>query len=72
MTEQELETQTAKIAEACTQAASRGFITHLKTAGVSDEKITQLHEAYTKANEKFASQVEDMRKCILEGLGKPV
>ena len=62
----------AKIADDCSKAASRGFITHLKTAGVADEKIAELHTKYVQGTEKLASKIEDMRKGILEGLGKPV
>lgn len=72
MTKQEQDAQFAKVAKACTAASSRGFITHLKTAGVSDEKIEKLHTVYVQGTEKLASKMEDMRKGILAGLGRPV
>lgn len=69
MTKEE-EARAAKVAEACKSAASRGFITHLKTAGVADAKIEKLHATYVKGVEKYASKVEEMRTSILQGLGR--
>lgn len=62
--------QITKLAAACQKAASRGFITHLKAAGVDDAKIEKLHAKYLEGTEKYAKKVEDMRTTILEGLAK--
>ncbi len=60
----------AKLAASWQKSASRGFITHLKAAGVPDDKIEKLHAEYVKGTEKYASKVEDMRNTILDGLAK--
>lgn len=60
--------EVTKLASACQKAASRGFITHLKAAGVADDKIEKLHAKYIAGTEKYAKKVEDMREVILSGL----
>lgn len=70
MSDNSQEAQVAAIADACQKAASLGFVTHLKTAGVSDDKIKKLHSIFIEGLEKQASKIDEMRDSILEGLGR--
>jgi len=56
-----------KMALACENAASKGFLAQCKAAGMPDARAEKLHGIYWVQRERRANMVKIMRQAILGG-----
>lgn len=54
-----------KLASACENSASKGFLAQCKAANVPNARAIELHDLYIVQREKRAAKYEEMRAAIL-------